>query len=90
MKPKDIFSLAVRLFGLIFVYHALQVLPAAAGQFFLAFPQFRVGAMFVALLTVGWPIVVSYWFLRGAPLIVRTAYPEAEAVQPAPVASAQP
>ncbi len=24
----------------------------------------------------GWPLLVAYWLLRGAPLILRIAYPE--------------
>jgi hypothetical protein len=28
---------------------------------------------------VGWPLLVAFWLLRGAAIIMRTAYPDAPA-----------
>lgn len=76
MKPQDILKLAVRLLGLVFLYHGLQVLPMAVIQFCTAVPSGSVGSMFTSLVMAGWPLAVAYWLLRGAPLIMRIAYPD--------------
>ena len=76
MKPQDILKLAVRLLGLVFLYHGLQILPMAVIQFCTAVPSMSVGSMFTSLLMAGWPLAVAYWLLRGAPLIMRIAYPD--------------
>jgi hypothetical protein len=73
MTSKDIFKLAVRLLGLGFLYHGLIGLPVAIPLFFSS----AASNSFAAVLMFGWPLLVSYWLLRGAPLLVRIAYPEA-------------
>jgi len=86
MKTKDIFSLAVRLLGLVFLYHALRVFPTAAAECLQAFPHelgpnahepMNVGRLLSALFMVGWPLFLAQWLVRGAPLIMRIAYPDA-------------
>ncbi len=86
MKPKDIFSLAVRLLGLVFLYHGLQALPVAIGQIIGSFPHDLGGGFsqrvsfsgfMMGIAMSGWPLLVAYWLLRGAPFIMRTAYPDA-------------
>ena len=77
MKPRDIFNLAVRLLGLVFLYQGLQALPPAAIQFCGAILNINSGAILASLVTAGWPLLVSYWLLRGAPPILCTAYPDA-------------
>jgi hypothetical protein len=77
MKPRDILNLAVRLLGLVFLYQGLQALPTAAIQFCSAISNMNSGAILPCLVMAGWPLLVSYWLLRGAPLIIRTAYPDA-------------
>ena len=85
MKSKDTIQLAVRLLGLVFLYHALRDLPSALALIFASFPHKLGGGVstrgsfagfvsgaFVAL----WPFLVSWWLLRGAPLIMRVSYPE--------------
>lgn len=94
MKPKDILQLAVRLLGLVFLYHGLQALPMAVGQIIGSFPHdlgrdmrsvFSFSGFFMGVIMAGWPLLVSYWLLRGAPLIMRIAYPDATATtQPEP------
>jgi hypothetical protein len=75
MNPQEILKLAVRLLGLVFLYNGLQVLPMAVVQFCTAIPSVSVGGMFTSFVMAGWPLAVAYWLLRGAPLIMRIAYP---------------
>jgi hypothetical protein len=37
------------------------------------------GAILGCFVMAGWPLLVSYWLLRGAPPILRIAYPDASA-----------
>lgn len=68
MKPRDLFSLAVRLLGLFFIYLAARALPIV----FSGPPdQVVVGA----ILTVVFYVVVGWWLLGGARLLVKRAYP---------------
>ena len=75
MKPKDMFSLAVRILGLAFLYQGLLALPTAL-RFSLFVANF--GNLIAGVLSVGWPLAVAYWLLRGAPLLMRIAYPETD------------
>ena len=84
MKPKDMFSLTVRLLGLVFVYHGLLAFPLAIGQISSTFPSAvnqagSFGAFIGCVIIAVWPLLVAYWLLRGAPLIIRVAYPETPA-----------
>ena len=71
MKPKDIFGLAVRGVGLLFLYRGLSMLPTLIPTAFGGPATF-----FMAILMFGWPLLLAYWLLRGAPLIMRIAYPD--------------
>jgi hypothetical protein len=91
MKTKDIFQLALRLLGLVFLYHTLRAIPAAVVVFKDALPEhFYFGMpryanyveLLVALLMVGWPLLVTIWLVRGAHPILRLAYPDAPARAP--------
>ena len=79
MKPKVIFGLAVRLLGLVFVYHAASTLPgivvAAIG---IVTGGGNAGMIIGPVLMVLWQLLVAYWLLRGAPPLVRIAYPGSE------------
>lgn len=77
MKPKDIFKLAVRILGLVFIYHGLTALPLTAPAAFTAMMGGQVVSFILTLLILVWPLAVAYWLLRGAPLIMRIAYPDA-------------
>jgi hypothetical protein len=73
MKPKDMFSLAVRILGLVFVYQGLLSLPGVT-------PMIFSGTLSNALMgafTFAWPLLVGRWLLRGAPLLMRMAFPDA-------------
>jgi hypothetical protein len=78
MKPQDILKLAVRLLGLIFLYQGLQALPTALVQFCAAIRIMNSGMILTSVMFAGWPLLVAYWLLRGASLIMRTAYPDSE------------
>jgi len=79
MKPRDILNLAVRLLGLVFLYQGLQALPPAVIQFCSVIANMNSGAILGCLVMAGWPLLVSYWLLRGAPPIMHIAYPDASA-----------
>jgi hypothetical protein len=76
MKPKDIFNLAVRLLGLWFLYKGLAAVPPAIQYFCPAFPHFQFGTLLPSAVLIGWPLLVGWWLLRGAPWLMRLAYPE--------------
>ncbi len=75
MKARDIFKLAVRILGLVFIYYGLTAVPVAASAFYTAATGAHGLGFFMSLVMVGWPLAVAYWLLRGAPLIVHIAYP---------------
>jgi len=73
MKPRDIFGLAVRLLGLVFLYLGLRT----------ATPLLDLGAIgtasnsdvISAILPVAFNLLVAWWLLGGG-WLVRRAYPE--------------
>lgn len=75
MNSRDLFLLAVRILGLVFLYHGLTALPTTLlsafvtlfGRSFLGF----LGMSFMAL----WPLLLAWWLIGGAPLLMRLAYP---------------
>jgi hypothetical protein len=71
MTPKSIFSLAVRLLGLAFLFRGLEALPALLT----IFPAGSFGNFLNNVVAIAWPFVVAYWLIQGAPLVVRIAYP---------------
>jgi hypothetical protein len=76
MKPRDIFDLAVRLIGLLFLYKGVEAVPMAVANFCPVFPHFNFRTLLPSLFFVGWPLAVAWWMVRGAPLLMRLAYPE--------------
>ena len=72
MKSKDIFILAVRVLGLVFLYHGLSSMPTILP---LAFAR-SIGNWFISVIMVAWPLVLAYWLVRGAPLLIRIAFSE--------------
>jgi len=82
MKPKDIFSLAIRLVGLFFVYLAARNVPVIWNSSGTAF--------FSTILVVAFFLAVAWWLLGGAPLLMQRAYPEEtkdETTKPAPLST---
>jgi hypothetical protein len=78
MKPRDIFGLVLRLVGLIFLYHGLNSVPLAISALWPRFPQTVWSNLIPALLTVGWPLLVAIWLIRGARPLISWAYPSAD------------
>ena len=76
MRAKEIFGLVVRLTGLWFFYQALSGVPTVIEAIFPVFPHFYTRNIIPSLLLVGWPLALGYWFLRGAPPVIRLAYPK--------------
>lgn len=88
MKSKDVFSVAVRIIGLAFLYQGLSQVPSAFNALFLVFPppslkyvNFR--SLVPSLIYIAWPLIVAWWMVRGAPWLMRLAYPD----EPAPLPS---
>lgn len=85
MKSKEIFTLAVRIIGLLFLWQGLTSVPAAINSLFPNFPHIYWKNLFPSLVIVGWPLLVAWWLVRGAPWLMRLAYPgEPANSQPAP------
>ena len=73
MKPKEIFKLAVRLLGLIFLYHGLIFFPTLFTGIFGGGTN-----AFVMILMFAWPMLVAYFLLRHAAQIANFCYIESE------------
>lgn len=84
MKPKDIFNLCLRLIGLLFLYQGLSSVPTAVVNFCPVFPHFQFRTLFPSLVLVGWPLAVAFWLVRGAPGLMRFAYPAEPTADPGP------
>jgi hypothetical protein len=80
MKPKDIFSLAVRLLGLYCFYLAVCAVALAISG---APRQVVTGSILSAALFVG----VGWWLLGGAALLMERAYPSESSQQRSPEVS---
>ena len=76
MKTKEIFKLVIQVMGLVFLYQGLAAVPMAIAAFCPAFPHFVFRNLVPPLFTVGWPFLAAYWMVRGAPPLMRIAYPE--------------
>ena len=76
LAARLIFNLFVRLIGLTFLYQGLSAVPNAIASICPVFPHFYFRNLFPSVLLVGWPILIGYWLLRGAPWLMRLAYPE--------------
>lgn len=76
MKARDLFGLAIRLIGLAFLYQSLSAVPMAIAAVSPGFKHFIFSNLFPALFAVGWPMLAAYWLIRGAPPLMRLAYPD--------------
>ncbi|MCD6050618.1 MAG: hypothetical protein K0Q55_2021 [Verrucomicrobia bacterium] len=82
MKPPEIFKIALRILGLVFLYHGLIQLPMTIVQIISAFANRNVPQALFTLIMLSWPLLLAWWLLRGAPLLVRLAYPETKTTSP--------
>lgn len=69
---KGIFLLAIRLAGLIFLYHGLMALPTIIELFLTK--NFK--SDLLGLIVFLWPLVIAWWLIGGAPLLANRAYPD--------------
>ena len=77
MKPHILFGLAVRILGLVFLYHGLNNLPSLLPLLIGAFTSMNPSALVIMLCSLVWPFALAWWLLGGAPFLVARAYPEA-------------
>lgn len=84
MKSKELFGLAVRVIGLVFLYQGLAAVPTAVASICPVFPHFYFRNVLPSLWLVGWPLAVAYWMVRGAPWLMRLAFPEGVKDEPVP------
>ncbi len=81
MKSRDILELVVRLVGVVFLYQALAAMPAAIANFCPIFPHLNFRSLFPSAILVGWPLAVGWYLFKGAPWLMRQAYPDGQAGQ---------
>ena len=77
MKPKDIFGLAVRLLGLLFLYNGLRQLMPMLDVELIKHPD--MDDLVNGLLPVAFNLAVAWWLVSGG--LVRRAYPEPKVSQ---------
>ncbi|MGV3757171.1 MAG: hypothetical protein ACO1QS_17470 [Verrucomicrobiota bacterium] len=82
MKPPEIFKIALRILGLVFLYHSLLPFPMTVVQLIGAISSKAIPQTIFTLIMLVWPLLVAWWLLCGAPLLVRLAYPEAKTTPP--------
>lgn len=82
MTPRDIFGLAVRILGLAIFYEALRALGVSVSSLITSLSNltsWRNGFFAVVnLLLAAIPWVVAWWLVRGAPWLMRRAYPDTD------------
>lgn len=80
MNSRDMFQLAVRILGLVFLYQALHAIPVAFSLLVhapaVSEPPSFFGRLVSTLVMVGWPLLLAWWLVRGAPLLMRIAFRE--------------
>ncbi|PWU17247.1 MAG: hypothetical protein C5B50_11685 [Verrucomicrobia bacterium] len=74
LATRVIFNLIVRLIGLIFLYQGLTSVPIAVENFRSLMPHFMFPNFVRALWLVGWPFLIAWWMVRGAPWLMRLAF----------------
>lgn len=75
MKAPQIFGLALRLTGLIFLYYALSGLPGSLFKMVDRLVTLSLWALLQTIVGIIWPYILAWWFLRGAPFVMQLAYP---------------
>jgi hypothetical protein len=73
MKPKDIFSLAVRLLGLLFLYFGLKAVSPLLDLE--TIESADKSDLVNAVLPIAFNLLVAWWLIGGG-LLIRRAYPE--------------
>jgi hypothetical protein len=76
---KDIFSLAVRLLGLVFLYLGLSAVAPLLD--FSSIQTANAGDIITAILPIVFNLLVAWWLLGGG-FLIRRAYPETSRISP--------
>jgi hypothetical protein len=71
-----VFHLAVRLLGLVFLYHALMLAPSALSRLLDLFYGSSFLSVVKPLLPIAVHLVAACWLFLGAPPLTRAAYPD--------------
>jgi hypothetical protein len=79
MKPKDIFGLAVRLLGLLFLYFGLKAVMPMLDLELIENPD--KSDIINGLMPVVFNLAIAWWLLGGG--LARRAYPEPKTTEPA-------
>lgn len=74
MKPRDVFNIAVRVLGLVFLYQGLSTMPAIVTHIV----TFNFFGLFMTVLQIAWPLVLAYWLIGGASQLMQIAYPDGD------------
>ena len=74
MKAQDMFGLAIRLIGLVFLYQSLSSVPTAINSICPLFPHFYWTNVFPSVILVGWPLLAAYILLRHTPRLIDFSY----------------
>lgn len=72
---KEVFQLVVRLIGLWFLYQSIQLIPEFTRlliRLFSSAPMAK--ALWYSLVNLAWISALAYWFLIGAPQLMRIAF----------------
>jgi len=75
MNATEIFRLAVRLMGLVFLYRGLEIFPTAVIHFIKSFFAAEMADALNSLIVCAWPLAVAYWLLAGAPGLFKLIFP---------------
>ncbi len=75
MKAPQLFGLALRLTGLIFLYDALSDFPGGFFKLIDHLAAFKVWSAVQIIAGTLWPLALAWWFLRGAPWLMQLTYP---------------
>ena len=73
MTPRNLFKLAVRILGLVFLYQGLMIIP----QLFAVIFDHVINS-FMMIPMIVWPMVVAFCLLGFAPKITDFFYPRSE------------
>jgi hypothetical protein len=72
---REIFGLVIRLLGVVFLYRAVEAVPALWNWLSIGF-RHNWANIFYSLFIIAWQAAVAWWLLKGAPPIMEWAYPE--------------
>ena len=75
MKPRDIFGLVIRLLGVLFFYRAAERVPLVWSVLSMGLRHFAWAMFFDSLFMVIWQLAVAWWLVKGAPPVMKWAYP---------------